>query len=202
MLQEIARASHQVPDPPDQERLSVTYQRRTGEAGRPRQEFDTQFLTYALQERGPAGIARFFGCSARTVRRRSLEYGLLSRGNCPFQEIVQDNQPARVRVGAVSHTRLSTITEEELDGEVAEVLQNFPGYGRRMVHGHLRAQGILTSLNRTVNSIARVRGLPAFLRRPPIQRRTYFVPGPNSLWHHDGQHGLLLSCRLPHISNS
>jgi hypothetical protein len=26
-------------------------------------------------------------------------------------------------------------------------------------------------------------------QRITIRRRTYHVPGPNSLWHHDGQHG-------------
>lgn len=26
--------------------------------------------------------------------------------------------------------------------------------------------------------------------RMRIERRTYPVPGPNALWHHDGQHGM------------
>jgi hypothetical protein len=28
--------------------------------------------------------------------------------------------------------------------------------------------------------------------RPAINRRPYKVTGPNSLWHHDGQHGLIM----------
>ena len=38
-------------------------------------------------------------------------------------------------------------------------------------------------------SYERVHGAPASLINRPIERQVYHVAGPNSLCHHDGQHG-------------
>ncbi|KAJ7900776.1 hypothetical protein B0H13DRAFT_1560470, partial [Mycena leptocephala] len=40
-------------------------------------------------------------------------------------------------------------------------------------------------------SLLRIDPVQRVFQRITIRRRTYSVPGPNSLWHHDGQHGLI-----------
>ncbi|KAF7350246.1 hypothetical protein MVEN_01328100 [Mycena venus] len=77
--------------------------------------------------------------------------------------------------GTVSHMYTSTsapvftLTDEELDSILTSILEMFPNFGRKMLKGRLRG-----------HSGAR------FIHRTP-----YNVAGANSLWHHDGQHGLI-----------
>ena len=67
----------------------------------------------------------------------------------------------------------------------------FPSYGRCMIDGHLRHMGHRISRVRLQQSYAHVHGPPVSAFGPRrIHRRVYYVPGPNSLWHHDGQHGI------------
>jgi hypothetical protein len=75
-----------------------------------------------------------------------------------------------------------------LDAVVAHILEIFPTFGRRMIKGHLMYLGHRVSTHRVRRSYERVMGMPASMVRRPIGRRTYRVPGSNSLWHHDGQH--------------
>ena len=48
---------------------------------------------------------------------------------------------------------------------------------------------IFVQRERVRKSIARVCGSQS--RNPPIQRRVYCVPGPNALWHLDGNHKMI-----------
>jgi hypothetical protein len=66
----------------------------------------------------------------------------------------------------------------------------FPAYGRRMLSGHLRALGHKVPDPRLRDSYLRVHGIPATFGDCAIHRQKYSVPGANSLWHHDGQHGM------------
>ncbi|KAJ3832090.1 hypothetical protein F5878DRAFT_511805, partial [Lentinula raphanica] len=61
----------------------------------------------------------------------------------------------------------------------------------RMINGHLRHLGHHVPRDRIRASYERVTGAPAYLTSRPVQWRTYHVAGPNSLWHHDGQHSLI-----------
>src|SRR5271170_7006740 len=118
---------------PDEATLVVAEQQRTGGRGRPRYEFDWKFLQFALQLRGPTKLGSFFGCSARTVRRRALEYGLTIPGESPYHDTIDDDGTVtRSWPGAVTHTRFSRISDDDLDSEMAELLRRFPFYGRRM----------------------------------------------------------------------
>ena len=59
-----------------------------------------------------------------------------------------------------------------------------------MIDGHLRFLGHHIPCSRIQGSYARVHGAPSSGFGPRhIQHRVYNVAGPNSLWHHDGQHG-------------
>ncbi|KIY61682.1 hypothetical protein CYLTODRAFT_325120, partial [Cylindrobasidium torrendii FP15055 ss-10] len=59
------------------------------------------------------------------------------------------------------------------------------------ITGHLRHLGLTVPRERIREAYERVMGAPASLVNRSITRRVYRVAGPNSLWHHDGQHGLI-----------
>ncbi|GBE88207.1 hypothetical protein SCP_1300210 [Sparassis crispa] len=84
------------------------------------------------------------------------------------------------------------MSDVQLDRAVGDILQVFPEFGRKMIDGHLKSQGHNVPRNCVEDSYAHVHGAPAiFGSRRPLVRRKYSVPGPLSLVHHDGQHGLI-----------
>jgi len=182
-------------DPPDSTLSLVDYD-GLGRAGRPRIVIDSRFLSFALGVRGPTEIAKVFGCSSRTVRRRALEHGLLRPGEAPFQNVVgDDGNVTRIRCGAPKHTRHSDISDDELDIIVSTILTDFPNFGRIMIDGRLRSFGIIVPRRRIQDAYIRVHGPPPSFIRRRIVRRQYFVAGVNSIWHHDGQHGAYIFTR-------
>jgi hypothetical protein len=177
-------------DIPDDVNLEVAWYDYTGDSGRPRLEIDPNFLEFALQTRGFTEIASFFGCSARTIRRRALESRLAPAGQRPFLSIDQpDGDVDHIWNGPIRHTRLSAISEEDLDRAITEILLVAPTYGRRMIDGALRSRGIHVAMRRINAAYRRVHGPPAGFFDHRLERRTYTVAGVNSVWHHDGQHG-------------
>lgn len=74
---------------------------------------------------------------------------------------------------------------------MGEILEVFPNFGRRMLAGCLHTMGHNVPRDRITASYLRVHGAPALFGDRSIERREYFVAGANSLWHHDGQHGLI-----------
>lgn len=195
MLALLEEARHLSSDPPTGARLIVTTQVSTG--GRPRIEIDPAFLSHALTLRGPTHLRAIFGgASARTIRRRALEYGLVEPGQPVYTDTPQPD-------GSVSRTYtstsapVSTITDDELDFMLTEILRTFPNFGRSMISGRLKAAGHRVPRDRIAACYLRVHGTPGHFGARFIHRTPYHVAGANSLWHHDGQHGWfpLLSCR-------
>ena len=113
-------------------------------------------------------IAKLFGCSARTIRRRIDHFGL---GNV----IAYDN-----------------ISDADLDGIVSNFVLSFPTAGQKTLEGHLRSRGYHIQRWRIRESLLRVDpwGIEQRSRRV-LRRRKYKVRGPNSLWHIDGLHKLI-----------
>ena len=113
-------------------------------------------------------IASLFGCSARTVRRRILEYGL--------QEIIE----------------YSIINDEDLDEIVSTFVADFPCAGQKTLAGYLSSHGYHIQRWRIRESLLRVDPWGVEQRtRNILHRRQYRVRGPNSLWHIDGNHKLI-----------
>jgi hypothetical protein len=166
--------------------------------GRPRILIDGVYLARMLRSRGPAGIARSLGCSARTVRRRIRELNLAQPGQPVF---LPGTQIRRERTG-LRPTRHANLSDEHLDFKIFSILQMFPNYGRTMVRGQLASQGLIVSRERIVESLRRVRGAPLAYGRRKIARKKYWVPAVNSLWHHDGQHGNFHHDRSEATANS
>ncbi|KAJ7833195.1 hypothetical protein B0H13DRAFT_2370544 [Mycena leptocephala] len=75
MVAALNEACHQSSDPPTSSSLVLTTRQSTG--GRPRVDIDPTFLSHALTLRGPAHLRDVFNVSARTIRRRALDYGLV-----------------------------------------------------------------------------------------------------------------------------
>jgi hypothetical protein len=137
-------------------------------------------------------IGSLYNCSARTIRRRLLKFGLSSPGPTVFLE--DGTRP----YSSGSSSDLSEITDNELDQLILQIKEQFPSFGRRMIDGYLMQLGERVPRARVLASCNRVIGPPtAVFGARRIQRKVYSVPGPNSLWHHDGQHGAVTSfCQL------
>lgn len=190
MVHDLDEASHQSSDPPDAHSLVVVQHSRSGGPGRPRLEIDPQWLSFALDLQGPTRIAQLLNCSARSVRRRALELGLVLPGPPVRQEVVQDDGTTAVQYTS-SSAPVSTLSDADLDLLIASILETFPDFGQHMIGGHLRSQGHRVPRERIAASYVRVHGAPGVFGGRRIARRVYRVAGPNSLSHHDGQHGML-----------
>ncbi|KAJ3751893.1 hypothetical protein EV360DRAFT_4630, partial [Lentinula raphanica] len=81
MLSALEQTSHRSEDITDHTPIELTQIQRTGRRGRPKKVLNQDILEASLQLRGPTHLAPIFDCSARTVRRRALEYGIVD--SCP-----------------------------------------------------------------------------------------------------------------------
>lgn len=203
MLGHLSAASSRLSDPiPFGHTIQPVQVVRNGQRGRPRIEIDRAWLEEALTLRNPSGVARELdGVGARSIRRRSLEYGLRSPGD-PVYTIIEDLDGNQIRYYTPQNPsqRTSNLSQEQLDAMLVDILISFPEFGRNMAEGDFRAQGYHISRSELRESYQRVQGGPAILGRRRIRRREYHVAGPNSLWHHDGQHGKFISMlRLQYV---
>lgn len=137
--------------------------------GRPALNIPEHVLSSLLeQEFTQVEIARVLGCSTKTVHRRIIEFGLS---------------------GFVKYT---TISDGELDALVKDFVSNFPTAGQKTLAGHLSTLGYRIQRWKIRESLYRVDPLGVEQRtRRLLHRRKYKVPGPNSLWHIDGNHKLV-----------
>ena len=84
---------------------------------------------------------------------------------------------------------LSTMMDGELDNLLLQLKTHFRRAGITMLDGMLRQLGHHVPRDRIQASLLRIDPVHHVFNRIRIRRRVYSVPGPNSLWHHDGQHG-------------
>ena len=140
-----------------------------GRVGRPRLDVSKEQLEYLLAM-GFSGleISNAIGVSLSTVRRRMTQYGLT--------------------IGSL----YSDITDQDLDSIVSQIKVLFPNCGFRMMQGHLFNQGHRISQARIRESLQRIDPDGVAIRwSATIERRTYRVQSPLSLWHLDGCHKLI-----------
>lgn len=182
IIKSLDEAEHNSIDPPTEPPPALSVLNLTGKPGRPRVEINPSVLTTALAMEPKTTVATMLGCSARTVRRRQ-------------QEVEQ-------RTGVCLTSERSTLSNDELDAIVGPILAEFPHYGRSMLMGAMTVHGHNVPERRIRESLDRVRGAPGrFFGSRPIHRRKYYVPAANSLWHHDGQHGVLIFLSYAAIFN-
>lgn len=189
--------------PPDAPPIVLGNTVHSGKRGRPLVDIKLEDLTLLASGRTTMkDIADLYQCGARTIRRRMLEFGLSEPGPPVYTEQEQDDGSVNRVYSRGSCTNLSQATDEELDAILISIYEQFPSFGKRMIDGYLMALGERVPRRRIAASYLRVIGPPnnQFGNRR-IERRVYSVPGPNALWHHDGQHGRsLCSFVLSHFN--
>lgn len=84
---------------------------------------------------------------------------------------------------------LSTLSDDLLDDLISQLCSHFQRAGISMLNGMLRHLGHRLPRERIRESLMRIDPVQRVFQRIRIRRRVYSVPGPNALWHHDGQHG-------------
>jgi hypothetical protein len=90
--------------------------------------------------------------------------------------------------------RTSPLSDDQLDHLILQLRGHYTRAGITMLHGMLRRLlGYHISREAIRQSLLRIDPVRRVFERIRIRRRTYSVPGPNSLWHHDGQHGTFYS---------
>lgn len=192
MLQCLDKAATQSLDPANGPPITASHLVHTGQARRPSIYIPRDVLAAALQYRGPTHLAPIFNCCPRTIRCIALDYGLVEPGPPVYVKYIHDDGLS-YRFYTSSTGPVSDLSDDELNTLIAEIVQRFPNFGRCMIDGHLKHLGHRVPCSRVQAAYLRVHGPPAAsFGRTQIERQVYLVPGPNSLWHHDGQHGKLL----------
>lgn len=189
MVEDLDNACYESRDPPEYPSLVAVQRVSTGRAGRPRLEIDHTILQHGLETRGTHSLAKALGCSARTVRRRALAAGLATPAPPVYTDTVAADG-SMTRTYTSSTRPVSVFTDEQLDTAIASIFQVFPSFGRSLLRGHLRASGHNVPLARIREAVVRIQGTPGIFAGRAVHRKVYSVAGANSLWHHDGQHGM------------
>ncbi|KAJ3898291.1 hypothetical protein F5879DRAFT_812824 [Lentinula edodes] len=196
-------------------RPEVVFTEHTGRPGRPRTVINPDFLHFAHHHHTTTGLSHFLDVPRATVRRRLLECGIALPGTGPFnfpprginelQSIDPDDVlnedapppsqlPDDIRAEAAtipsssSSGHITNISNEQLDSLLGQLRIHFHRAGIRMLDGMLRRLNIIVPNERIRQSLIRIDPIHRVFDRIRIRRRGYSVPGPNSLWHHDGHH--------------
>ena len=89
-------------------------------------------------------------------------------------------------------SKYSDISDQELDNIVQSIQESHPNVGLVMLQGYVLSQGVTVQRHRLRRSVQRLSPMTGIARwHQAISRRSYNVPGPNSLWHMDGHHSLV-----------
>lgn len=105
------------------------------------------------------------------------------------QEVVNATPVAQSSISSMATSTLSTMTDDQLDNLLLQLKTHFRRAGITMLDGMLQQLGHRVPRDRIQASLLRIDPVHRVFNRIRIRRRVYTVPGPNSLWHHDGQHG-------------
>lgn len=98
----------------------------------------------------------------------------------------------RIRDAGITLTKYSDISDSSLDERVLQILGHHPHCGQVLIRSMLESQGVHIQRQRLRECVQRVDPEHCMSRwREPVIRRTYCVPGPNSLWHVDTHHSLI-----------
>lgn len=141
----------------------------TGLVGRPCILISLEQLSYLIENRfSVPQIADLLGVSIRTVRRRMTEFGLSITA------------------------QYSVLSDQDLEEIVQRIQQQFPMCGNKQMQGHLVSMGYRVQQHRVRDTQRRLDPHGSVMRRLHIlNRRTYSVPAPLSLYHMNGHHKLI-----------
>ena len=90
------------------------------------------------------------------------------------------------------HDTYSSILDDELDNLIDRTNKAYPMWGARQMYGHLISLGIRVQFQHVRELLSCTDPQGSFMRRlRHLRPRKYSVPGPQSLWHTDGNHKLI-----------
>ena len=139
--------------------------------GRPKFNIRREHLEFLVEHRfnNPI-IAGILGVSLRTIEGRQQEYGIRQRS------------PS------------STISNQDLDNIIDNILVDFPETGYTRMTGFLRSRGVVVQQSRIGEAMRRVNPegtMLCALRLHVSHIRSYQISTPLALWHIDGNHKLI-----------
>lgn len=124
--------------------------------------------------------------------QRPNEAEVLAPSNDAGHPAPPDTAP--IQINRTSRGPVSSLTDEDLEGLIRQIRVHMPTAGLSILSGSLRSMGHIVPQQRIRHALLQIDPVRRIFGRQPIQRRTYNVAGPNSLWHHDGQHGKFYYC--------
>ncbi|KAF8142950.1 hypothetical protein K438DRAFT_2111325, partial [Mycena galopus ATCC 62051] len=190
----------------------------SGGPGCPCIHIDPDFLQWAYGQRPTAGISRFLRVGRTIVQNALLEYGIAEPQQSPFDQpdalsasvnadptnndildpdlpIPSGNFPAEVEELSASSQLtasftgpMSDISDDDLD-MLLRLRTHYRWAGLSMLNGMLRQLSHCVAIERIHQSLLPIDPVRRIFECICIRQRDYRVLGPNSLWHHDGQHG-------------
>lgn len=88
----------------------------------------------------------------------------------------------------INWSKYTNLEQDSLQQKVATIKTHHLNAGEIMVQGHLVAEGVHVQRDRIRKAIHDIDPSVTRRKRPPINRRVYYVPCPNYLWPIDGNH--------------
>ena len=137
--------------------------------GRPRFVISRQQLDFLVENNFTVPqMSLILGVSSRTIERRLSENGIYIRA------------------------RYADLIDAELHRIVSEIQEEYPSCGNQQMRGHLLSRGYRIQQHRIREAQRTVDPECCIMRQlHVINRRTYNVPSPRSLWHVDSNHKLI-----------
>ncbi|PBK83931.1 hypothetical protein ARMGADRAFT_1088908 [Armillaria gallica] len=133
----------------------------SGRGGRPQADISPQLLRSLTQSYGGvAKIATLLGFHPRMIRRYQLRWGLVSAGLAPRQLDFIDKSGRPHYRHHSSLPTMSSLTDEQLDHVMAEILRDYLNHGRSLIDGAIVSRGLHVSRDRIDASRLRVHGPP------------------------------------------
>ena len=148
--------------------VATTHQSLSHPRGRPKLKICKEQLHFLLAANFTQNdIAVMLKCSSKTISRRIQEYDLTG-----FQHM--------------------QISDDDLDQITLTYVRQYLNVGQKSFTAYLLEQGMRVSRQKVRDSLLRVDPNGVMTRfKSAIKRRSYHVPGPNSVWHLDGYHKLI-----------
>jgi len=100
---------------------------------------------------------------------------------------------------ALPLAHIGSLSSDQLDDLILRLRRHYTRAGITMLEGMLRRLGYHVPREHIRQSLLRIDPVQRVFERIRIRRRTYSVPGPNSLWHHDGQHGIFYHYNMNYL---
>jgi hypothetical protein len=142
----------------------------TGRPGRPRKVVNLAYLQEVTSTHRAIPIAKL--ATALKIHPHTLEHEMRRHGVT---------------------RQFAALSNADLDRLVKVYKSTKPDSGIRYLVGFLRYHGLRVQRKRVIHSVKRVDAVGRALRvRKIIKRRKYSVRRPNSLWHLDGHHKLIM----------